>query len=88
MTAVLRVHEIIHVAIGLPIRWLIAKTYDLGEYNWGMLLTRRVVDTLYYVYIEIYKDGRNIIGEDFIMNIIDDIGKDIPELKKLSGVFI
>ena len=52
MTAALRVHAIIHIAIGIPIQWLTATTNELGEYNWGIVLIGRVVDTLYDVCIQ------------------------------------
>ena len=58
MTAVLRVHAIMHIDIGLTIIWLTAKTHGLGEYNWGMFLMGQVVDTLYDVCIETQKEGR------------------------------
>ena len=45
------------------------------------------MDTLYDVCIEIQKDGRKMIDKDFIINIFDDIGKDIPELKNYLGYF-
>ena len=37
ITTVLRFHEIMHIDIGLPIRYLTAKTHELGKYNWGVL---------------------------------------------------
>ena len=68
-----------HISIWIPILWLTAKTHELGECNWGIFLMGRVVDTLYDVCIEIHKDSSRILDEDFIMNIFNDIDKDIPE---------
>ena len=36
------------------------------------------MDTLYDVFIEIQKDGRKMIDRYFLMNIFDNIGKNIP----------
>ena len=87
MTSVLRVHAIMHIAIGISIWWLNANTHKLGEYNWGMFLIVRVVDTLYDACIEIQKDGRKTLDEYFIMNIFDDIGKYIPGFKNYLECF-
>ena len=39
----------------------------------------KVVDTLYDVCIEIQKGGNKIIDWDFIINLFDNIGKDVPK---------
>ena len=39
------------------------------------------MDTLFDVCIEIHKGSSKILDIYFIMNIFDDIGKDIPEFK-------
>ena len=86
MTAVLQVHAIMHISIGIPIIWLTTKTHELGECSWGIFFMGIVVDTLYDVCIEIHNDSSRILDEDFIINIFDDIGKDIPELKNIWSI--
>ena len=45
------------------------------------------MDTLFDVCIEIHKGSSKILDIYFIMNIFDDIGKDIPEFKKYLKYF-
>ena len=78
MTEILQGCAIMHIAIGVVIQWLNSKIHELGGYKLGMFLMGVVVDILYDFCIEIQKNTRKIIDADFIMNIFDEIRKDIP----------
>ena len=79
MAAVLQVHTIMHISIGLNSLQLTTNTHELGEQKWVMFFIVQVVDKLYAVCIEIQKDGRKIFDKDFIKNIFDETEKYIPE---------
>ena len=53
-----------------------------------MFLMGRVVDTLYDFCIEIHNYSSRILDEDLIINIFDNIDKDIPEFKNIWSIYL
>lgn len=58
MIAVLRVASILHLAVVVPMRWLLtANTHKLAECKWGEHSMGRAVDLLYTAFLSIQADG-------------------------------
>jgi hypothetical protein len=55
-SAMLRVLEIVHVAMTVPTRWLSEKTQDLSKYDYCLEGMGLCVDLLETVFLEISKD--------------------------------
>jgi hypothetical protein len=73
MCALCRVCAIIHYSIGMPMRWLAAKSHELSEYNWSVRSMGRAIDILHDALIKIQDRGDLILKEDFMLNIFGEL---------------
>jgi hypothetical protein len=81
MIALLRVLSILHISVCLPTRWLTGNTHELATYNFGMHDMARVADMLEKAMEVVVSDGSKFLDEDFIMNIFQDITKQVDPFK-------
>ena len=82
MIAQLRIASIVFMAVVVPMRWLAGKTHELAHRNWSKRLMIRAVDLMYNAFVQVESDGKNMLDEDFIMNIFSPLYAELPELEE------
>ena len=58
---------ILHISICMPFYWLAGKTHTLADHNWSMRKVYITIDRLHDALVEIEKDGKKILDEDFML---------------------
>ena len=82
MIAVSRLFSILHVAIVIPFRWLAGNTHKLAHRKWGARSMGRAVDILHTACGQLLDDIKLIHDKNFMMNLFDEISKEIPEFEE------
>ena len=76
--ALLRVLSILYYAICLPVRWLSGNTAMIGDEGFAALDMGKVLDLMEDAFIQISRDGKLLLDEDFMMNIFASISEKVP----------
>ena len=78
MVAVTRLLAIMHIAIGMPLRFLTGKTHEWKEYDWGVVELGRAFDCWYDAMVHLKEHPGDFLDEDYMMSIFDKIKQDLP----------
>jgi hypothetical protein len=62
-------YGILYISFCLPMRWLAAKTPELGEWDWGPISNSDAIDTLRERMMDIVDDPTKVLSKDFMMNM-------------------
>ena len=60
---------ILYISFCLPMRWLAAKTPELGQWGWGPISNGDAIDTLREKMMDIVDDPTKILDDDFMMSM-------------------
>jgi hypothetical protein len=63
-------------------RWLAAKTPELGEWGWGPISNSDAIDTLRVRMMDIADDPTKVLDEDYMMNMFGKYVDALPPFKK------
>ena len=77
-----RLYEILYISFCLPMRWLAAKTPELGEWGWRPISNGDAIDTLRERMMDIVDDPTKVLSEDFMMNMFFKYGDALPPFKE------
>ena len=69
MTALSRLFSILHYAINVTMCWLADKTHILAKHEWSAKKMATAIDWLHDALVEIEKDGKKILDEEFMLSI-------------------
>ena len=75
MIAQLRVGAIYFMAIIVPMRWLAGNTHLLEHRDWGEVHMTTAVDLVYNAFLKIENNGKLMLWESFIMNVLKPLYK-------------
>ena len=88
MIAMSRVYAIFHVAICLPMRFLIGKAHKAGDQDWSCRSANRLLVIVDNKLKEIVESPDNFLDHDSMMNIYEDSRKEMtPFDEYLSYMF-
>ena len=88
MIAMSRVYTIFHVAICLPMRFLVDKAHKLADQDWSCRSHNRLLVIVDNKLKEIVESPDNFLDHDFMMNIFEDLRQEMtPFDKYLSYMF-
>jgi hypothetical protein len=73
---------ILYVSFCLPMRWLAAKTPELGQWSWGPISNGMAIDSLREKMIDVVDD---LLDNDFMMSMFSKYIDMLPLLKKYWG---
>ncbi len=76
-----RLYAILYISFCLPMRWLAAKTPELGKWEWGPILNDDAIDTLREKMMDIVDDPSNVLNKDFMMNMFQKYVDALPPFK-------
>ncbi len=82
MIAQSRLFAILYISFCLPMRWLAAKTPELGEWGWGPISNGDAIDTLQENMMDIVDDPTKILEECFMMSMFSKYIDMLPPFKK------
>ena len=71
--ALTRVLAILHYSISMPMRWLVAKTSELGEHDWSVRSIGRAIDIVHNALKQIKENSKLFLDEDFMNNIFAEL---------------
>ena len=77
MIAMSRVYAIFHVAICLPMRFLVGKAHKLGDQDWSCRSANRLLVIVDNKLKEIVESPDNFLDHDFMMKIFEDLRKEM-----------
>ena len=77
MIAISRVFAIFHVAICLPMRFLVCKAHKLGDQDWSCRSANRLLVIVDNKLNEIVESLDNFLDHDFMMKIFEDLRKEM-----------
>jgi hypothetical protein len=85
MIAQLRGASILHLAVVIPMRWLVGNTHTLFEYGWGEHSMGRAIALLHDAFVKIQGDGSLLLEEEFVMHIFASLYDKLPPFKEYLG---
>ena len=77
-----RLFAILYISFCLPMRWLAAKTPELGQWGWGPISNGDAIDTLQKNMMHIVDDPTKILDEDFMMSMFSKYLNMLPLFRK------
>ena len=76
-----RLYAILFISFCVPMRWLAAKTPDLGKWGWGPISNGDAIDTLREKMMDLVDNPTKVLNEDFMMNMFQKYVVAIPPFK-------
>ena len=77
-----RLFAILYISFCLPMRWLAAKTPELGQWGWGPISNGDAIDTFREKMIDIVDDPTKRLDEDFMMSMFSKYLSMLPPFRK------
>ena len=77
-----RLFAILYISFCLPMRWLAAKTPELGQWGWGPISNGNAINTLQKNMMHIVDDPTKILDEDFMMSMFSKYLNMLPLFRK------
>ena len=88
MITMSRVYAIFHVAICLPMRFLVSKAHKLGDQDWSSRSVNRLLVIVDNKLTEIVELSENFLDRDFMMKMFEDLREEMTSFDEyLSYVF-
>lgn len=78
MIALVRLLSILHLSNCMPFRYLAGKSHEFKQYGWGAADMGRVLDTLYKKLQMVCDNPRLILGQLFMMDILQEYQEELP----------
>ncbi len=76
-----RLYAILYISFCVPMRWLAAKTPELGKWGWGPISNGDAIDTLREKMMDLIDDPSKVLNEDFMMNMFQKYVDALPPFK-------
>ncbi len=77
-----RLSAILYISFRLPMRWLAAKTPELGQWGWGPISNGNAIDTFPEKMMDIVNDPTKILDEDFMMSMFSKYLDMLPPFRR------
>ncbi len=74
--------SILHVSVCIPFCYLVGKTHEFAEYNWGVADMSRVLDTLHSRLNRIVNEPSLILDPLFMMSMFSEFQLQLPPFKE------
>ena len=81
VVALAKLLSILHIAICIPLCWILGQTHKLKNYNWGARLMGRVLNVLETSLEKIEADPKLAYSEIYMMNIFHELVEELPPFK-------
>ena len=83
MVGITRLLAIMHIAICMPLRFLMGKTHEWGEeFDWGVVELGEASDCLYDAMVHLNEKPEDYLNKDYMLGIFDSIK---PKLRPFEG---
>jgi len=76
-----RLYAILYISFCVPMRWLAAKTPELGKWGWGPISNGDAIDMLREKMMDLVDDSSKVLNEDFMMNMFWKYVDALPPFK-------